>query len=65
MLTNLKWQAVESNEKVKKLLRTTCVELGLSASIAGCSINGEALKKLTVPNTLSQVWYLGPRGPSG
>ena len=41
------------------LLRTTCVELGLAAAIAGCPITGDAVKKLTVPNTLSQSWYLG------
>ncbi len=33
--------------------------MGLSASIAGCPMKGEAVKRLTVPNTLSQAWYLG------
>jgi DUF917 family protein len=52
-------QAAESNERVESLLRTACVELGLSASIAGRPITGDAVKKLTVPNTLSQSWYFG------
>ncbi|KAG0647259.1 Acetophenone carboxylase 70 kDa subunit [Hyphodiscus hymeniophilus] len=49
----------ESNAKVEGLMRTTCVELGLSASMAGCLINGAEVKKITVPNTLSQSWHLG------
>jgi DUF917 family protein len=52
-------QAAESNDKGEGLLRTTCVELGLSASIAGRPITGDAVKKLAVPNTLLQAWYLG------
>jgi DUF917 family protein len=44
---------------VEVLLRTTCVELGLAAAIAGRPITGDVVKKLTVPNTLSQSWYLG------
>jgi DUF917 family protein len=53
------FQAAESNEKVESLLRTTCIELGLAAAIAGRPITGDVVKKLTVPNTLSQAWYLG------
>ncbi|KIV84992.1 hypothetical protein PV11_00733 [Exophiala sideris] len=49
----------ESNRRTEALIRNTCIELGNSTGTAGRPLDGETVKKYTVPNTISQAWYLG------
>ncbi|KAM5467014.1 hypothetical protein MauCBS54593_005634 [Microsporum audouinii] len=49
----------ESNARIETMLRTTCVELGLFASVSAAPLTGKAIKQYAVPNTMSQAWYLG------
>ncbi|KAI1627488.1 hypothetical protein EDD37DRAFT_263103 [Exophiala viscosa] len=49
----------ESNKRTEALIRNTCIELGNSTGTAGRPLDGETVKKYTVPNTISQAWYLG------
>lgn len=51
--------SAESNKKVEGMLRTTCVELGNAVAVASTPLIGQAIKKLAIPNTVSQAWYLG------
>ncbi|KAH8652639.1 hypothetical protein BGZ60DRAFT_533502 [Tricladium varicosporioides] len=49
----------ESNARLEKMLRATCIELGLNTSIVGRPLPGSAIKEYVIPNTISQSWYLG------
>ncbi len=44
---------------VESLIRNTCIVLGNSTGTAGRPLNGNVIKEYTVPNTISQAWYLG------
>lgn len=57
ILTTVK--TAESNKRTESLIRTTCIELGNATGTAGRPLDGDTVKTLTVPNTLSQAWYLG------
>lgn len=52
-------QSAESNAMVEKLLRKSCIELGISTSVVSRPLTGDIIKKFAIPNTLSQAWYLG------
>ena len=52
-------QTAESNRMVESLIRNTCIVLGNSTGTAGRPLNGNVIKEYTVPNTISQAWYLG------
>lgn len=41
------------------MTRQTCIELGNSTAAAARPLRGDVIKKYSVPNTLSQAWYLG------
>ncbi|PQE11492.1 Hydantoinase oxoprolinase protein [Rutstroemia sp. NJR-2017a BBW] len=49
----------ESNARLEKMLRATCIELGLKTSVVGRPLRGSVIKEFAVPNTVSQSWYLG------
>lgn len=52
-------QSGESHRKVETMLRSLCVDLGLSAAISPAPLSGKVIKEYAVPNTLSQAWYIG------
>jgi DUF917 family protein len=52
-------QSAESNKKVESLIRTTCIEMGNSTAAAARPLSGSVIKRYSVPNTVSQAWYLG------
>lgn len=52
-------QSAESNAMVEKLLRKSCIELGISTSVVSRPLTGDIIKEFAIPNTLSQAWYLG------
>ena len=52
-------QTAESNKRVESLIRNTCIELGNSTAAAARPLPGDVIKKYSVPNTVSQAWYLG------
>lgn len=41
------------------MMRSTCIELGLSTSAVAAPLKGSAIKNFAIPNTISQGWYLG------
>lgn len=41
------------------MLRSQCVDLGLSIAVACTPLSGQAIKRYAVPNTVSQSWYIG------
>jgi DUF917 family protein len=41
------------------MLRTQCVDLGLSIAISATPLTGKAIKQYAIPNTVSQAWYIG------
>ncbi|CZR69976.1 probable N-methylhydantoinase A/acetone carboxylase, beta subunit [Phialocephala subalpina] len=49
----------ESNARLEKMLRATCIELGLKTSVVARPLPGSVIKDFVVPNTVSQSWYLG------
>lgn len=49
----------ENNTKLEAMLRTTCVELGNSVAVTGRPLNGKVIKQYSIPNTVSQAWFLG------
>ncbi|KAJ5651091.1 uncharacterized protein N7484_004814 [Penicillium longicatenatum] len=49
----------ESNSRVETMLRTQCVDLGLSIAISATPLTGKAIKQYAIPNTVSQAWYIG------
>ncbi|KAJ5288654.1 hypothetical protein N7478_001684 [Penicillium angulare] len=49
----------ESNRRVETMLRSQCVDLGLSIAVASTPLTGKAIKKYAIPNTVSQAWYIG------
>ncbi|MCJ1244819.1 hypothetical protein MMC30_002019 [Trapelia coarctata] len=51
--------SAESNAMVEKLLRKSCIELGISTSVVSRPLTGEIIKEYAIPHTLSQAWYLG------
>ncbi|KAE8441773.1 hypothetical protein EG329_004331 [Mollisiaceae sp. DMI_Dod_QoI] len=51
--------SAESNARLEKMLRATCIELGLKTSVVARPLQGAVIKDFVVPNTISQSWYLG------
>ncbi|KAG9232628.1 hypothetical protein BJ875DRAFT_466290 [Amylocarpus encephaloides] len=51
--------SAESNAKLEKMLRATCIELGLFTAVVGRPLSGAVIKEYVIPNTISQAWYLG------
>ncbi|KUJ07642.1 DUF917-domain-containing protein [Mollisia scopiformis] len=51
--------SAESNARLEKMLRATCIELGLKTSIVARPLPGSVIKNFVVPHTVSQSWYLG------
>ncbi|RAK95968.1 hydantoinase/oxoprolinase [Aspergillus ibericus CBS 121593] len=49
----------ESNRRVEELLRSHCVNLGISTAVAAVPLTCDVVKKYCIPNTVSQAWYLG------
>ncbi|KAJ5141735.1 hypothetical protein N7526_002730 [Penicillium atrosanguineum] len=49
----------ESNRRVETMLRSQCVDLGLSIAVACTPLPGKSIKRYAVPNTVSQSWYIG------
>ncbi|KAJ5994127.1 hypothetical protein N7451_009851 [Penicillium sp. IBT 35674x] len=49
----------ESNSRVETMLRTQCVDLGLSIAISATPLTGKVIKQYAIPNTVSQAWYIG------
>ncbi|PWY96126.1 hydantoinase/oxoprolinase [Aspergillus sclerotioniger CBS 115572] len=49
----------ESNRRVEELLRSQCVNLGISTAVAAVPLTCDIVKKYCIPNTVSQAWYLG------
>ncbi|PVH77600.1 DUF917-domain-containing protein [Cadophora sp. DSE1049] len=49
----------ESNARLERMLRATCIELGLKTSIVACPLPGSVIRQFAIPNTISQTWYLG------
>ncbi|KAF8851031.1 DUF917-domain-containing protein [Acephala macrosclerotiorum] len=49
----------ESNARLEKMLRATCIELGLKISVVARPLPGSVIKDFVVSNTVSQSWYLG------
>ncbi|PYI09726.1 hydantoinase/oxoprolinase [Aspergillus sclerotiicarbonarius CBS 121057] len=49
----------ESNRRVEELLRSHCVNLGISTAVAAVPLTCDIVKKYCIPNTVSQAWYLG------
>jgi DUF917 family protein len=41
------------------MLRSQCVDLGLNIAVACTPLEGEAIKRYAIPNTVSQSWYIG------
>lgn len=41
------------------MLRTQCVDLGLSIAISATPLDGKVIKQYAIPNTVSQAWYIG------
>jgi DUF917 family protein len=52
-------QSAESSQRLEKMMRVTCIELGLSTSAVAAPLRGFAIKKFAIPNTVSQAWFLG------
>lgn len=49
----------ESNARLEKMLRATCIELGLKKSVVARPLTGSVIKEYSIPNTISQSWFLG------
>ncbi|KAJ5758866.1 hypothetical protein N7520_006022 [Penicillium odoratum] len=49
----------ESNRRVETMLRSQCVDLGLSIAVSATPLTGKAIKQYAIPNTVSQAWYIG------
>ncbi|KEF52543.1 uncharacterized protein A1O9_11385 [Exophiala aquamarina CBS 119918] len=49
----------ESNARLEKMLRQIAIELGLGIAISARPLPGPVIRDYTVPNTVSQAWYLG------
>lgn len=41
------------------MLRSECIDLGLSVAVSAKPLPGDVIKKYVVPNTVSQSWYIG------
>ena len=52
-------QTADSNKRVETLTRQACVEMGNSTAAAARPLSGKVIKQFSVPNTVSQSWYLG------
>jgi DUF917 family protein len=52
-------QEAESNARLEKVLRQIAIELGLGIAISARPLPGPVIREYTVPNTVSQAWYLG------
>jgi DUF917 family protein len=44
---------------VEGIIRTACIELGNSTATAGRPLTGDIIKQYSIPNTVSQAWFLG------
>ncbi|KIX01624.1 uncharacterized protein Z518_09350 [Rhinocladiella mackenziei CBS 650.93] len=51
--------AAETNTRVESMVRNTCIELGNATAVAARPLTGDIIQKYSVPNTISQAWYLG------
>lgn len=51
--------SAENNTKLEAMLRTTCIELGNAVAVAGRPLSGKVIRELSIPNSVSQAWYLG------
>lgn len=49
----------ESTKRVETMLRSECIDLGLSVAVSAKPLPGDVIKKYVVPNTVSQSWYIG------
>ncbi|KAJ9502019.1 hypothetical protein H2202_002083 [Exophiala xenobiotica] len=49
----------DSNKMVESMIRNTCIVLGNSTGTCARPLEGNVIKNYTVPNTISQAWYLG------
>ena len=51
--------SADSNRRIESLTRTACIEMGNATASAARPLSGDVIKKYSVPNTVSQSWYLG------
>ncbi|KAH6609812.1 hypothetical protein Trco_003158 [Trichoderma cornu-damae] len=51
--------STDTPERLEAILRTTAIELGLGCAACSTPLPGSIVKQYSVPNTLSQTWYLG------
>ncbi|KAE8417981.1 hypothetical protein BDV36DRAFT_167216 [Aspergillus pseudocaelatus] len=49
----------ESNRRAETMARSQCVDLGNKVAISTAPLTGAQTKKYIIPNTISQVWYIG------
>ena len=52
-------QQAESAKRVETMLRSECIDLGLSAADAAKPLPGSSIKRYVIPNTVSQAWFIG------
>ncbi|KAL5356246.1 hypothetical protein BJX96DRAFT_186202 [Aspergillus floccosus] len=49
----------QSTRRIETMMRVLCEDLGSQAGVSSAPFSGDVIKKYTVPNTISQSWYIG------
>lgn len=49
----------ENDDRVEGMLRAQCINLGLMAAASATPLTCDVIKKYSIPNTVSQSWYIG------
>ncbi|KAG2417115.1 hypothetical protein HFD88_008333 [Aspergillus terreus] len=49
----------QSTRRIETMMRVLCEDLGSQAGASSAPFSGDVIKQYTVPNTISQSWYIG------
>ncbi|GES60485.1 hydantoinase/oxoprolinase [Aspergillus terreus] len=49
----------QSTRRIETMIRVLCEDLGSQAGASSAPFSGDVIKQYTVPNTISQSWYIG------